>query len=382
MEAKKFGPKVDKLAPGNAVGWTAETLTDHINTLESLRDLGAVDGAQIDERIAEARATLELFKKRPRDYREERKRARGRKAAPLARVRSARDSGELGDEIMKVAQVLTLCGLPYKPTSDRQITRSARLSDGSTLSVTFSAGLDGVPMPFGADRNLMTWLFDKAIQRKSSFISVRTASEFLLETGKSTGGRDFAELAERMRRLSGLVVGIQRQGSTSHSGATLPIVESFNLPKSFDRALTSDIQVLLPGMEDSQGIKLQDTLFLDMLEHNVVIPRALWLALQEAGGSVQQQDLLLFFLYRLYSTRKESVVPASAFREQYGTDDSNPRRLKQTVKKVLTQLKIIWPEARMEIVTIEGGWGVSVAPARQQFLIDDPGVKRIRRLGQ
>jgi hypothetical protein len=381
MAEKKYGPRVDKLASGDASGWTAETLNDHINTLESLRDLGTVDGAEIEERIAEARATLLRLKKAPRDYRQERKRARGRKAASLATVRSARDSGELGDEIMKVAQVLTLCGLPYKPTSDRQITRSARLSDGSTLSVTFSAGLDGVALPFGADRNLMTWLFDKAIQRKSAFISVKTASEFLIETGKTTGGRDFAELADRMRRLSGLVVGIQRQGSKSHSGATLPIVESFNLPKSFDRALSSDLQVQLPGMEDSQGIKLQDTLFLDMLEHNVVIPRALWLALQEAGGSVQQQDLLLFFLYRLYSARKESVVPSSAFREQYGTDDSNPRRLKQTVRRVLTQLKFIWPEARIEIIEIEDGWGVSVAPARQQLLPDDPEMKRVRRIG-
>lgn len=51
------------------------------------------------------------------------------------------NSGVLGDEVIKMAQALILCTLRYGLTEERQVVRTAWPSDGSTLRVTFTAGI-------------------------------------------------------------------------------------------------------------------------------------------------------------------------------------------------------------------------------------------------
>ena len=55
-------------------------------------------------------------------------------------LRDDRNTGALGDEVIKMVQALILGTLPYRPIAERQVVRSARLSDGSRLRVTFTAG--------------------------------------------------------------------------------------------------------------------------------------------------------------------------------------------------------------------------------------------------
>ncbi len=71
---------------------------------------------------------------------------------------SGRDQ-TLGDEYIKLAQAMILCTLPHSATKETKITRRARLGDGTTLAVTFSATADGVGLPHGADRKLLFWLW-------------------------------------------------------------------------------------------------------------------------------------------------------------------------------------------------------------------------------
>jgi hypothetical protein len=71
------------------------------------------------------------------------------------------------------------------------VVRTARLSDGSTLRVTFTAGITGIDLAYGNDRHLMMWLFDKAINSDTSFVTIKSASGYLRET------RDVMEIALR-----------------------------------------------------------------------------------------------------------------------------------------------------------------------------------------
>jgi hypothetical protein len=73
-----------------------------------------------------------------RDYAKEKQLAMEKSVDRIVELREERDSGMLGEEIIKLAQALILCTLPYRPTKERQIVRTARLSDGSKLTVTFS----------------------------------------------------------------------------------------------------------------------------------------------------------------------------------------------------------------------------------------------------
>jgi hypothetical protein len=98
-----------------------------------------------------------------RDRTAEKRIAKGKQALRLGQLLDDRNTGKLGDEVIKIAQAMLLCTLPYSATKENHITRTARLGDGSTLTVTFSTGIPDVPLPFGSDRKLLAWVFDRAI---------------------------------------------------------------------------------------------------------------------------------------------------------------------------------------------------------------------------
>jgi hypothetical protein len=316
-----------------------------------------------------------------RDYTREKQIALEKSVDRISGLREERDSGVLGEEIIKLAQALILCTLPYRPTKERQIVRAARLSDGSKLTVTFTAALNDIEMPFGADRDLMAWLFDKAINSETSFVPIRSANEYFKDTGKSRSGDRVKDLAERLRRLSGLVIGIERPRENSSQTIVLPMIAASHLPHSLAR-LTLRLhaentgQGSFPGLENPFGIQLEERFFQDIKRHHVAIPRKLWLELQGNKGGAVLKDILTFFVYRCYSAQKESVIPWHGLREQFPQDDSNPGRLKQNVKKAVKHLRILWPEVKIDVLK-EGIW---VAKASTQLLPDDPTKKRIRRL--
>ena len=316
--------------------------------------------------------------KKTRNYAKERETALANSVDRIVGLRDDRDTGALGDEVIKMAQALILCTLPYRPTPERQVVRSARLSDGSTLRVTFTAGINGIDMAFGNDRHLMAWLFDKAINSDTAFVTIKSASDYLRETGKSRNGDRVKELAARLARLSGLVIGIERRSTGSTQTVMLPMIASSNLPNNLTLQLKAENagQKQLPGIENPFGIQLEERFFQDIKRHHVAIPKRLWLQLQGQKGGPQLQDLLTFFVYRCYCAQSETVIPWSGLREQFPQDDSNPRRFKQNVKKAVTQLRIVWPEIRIDVVK-EGVW---VDRAIQPLLPDDPTKKRVRRL--
>ena len=81
-----------------------------------------------------------------RDRQNEESQSKERFVEELVKLREKRDAGTLGMQMTQIAQAMVLCGLPYSPTKETKIVRRARMGDGSTVSVTFSAGLDGVFM--------------------------------------------------------------------------------------------------------------------------------------------------------------------------------------------------------------------------------------------
>jgi hypothetical protein len=301
-----------------------------------------------------------------RDYVKEKQLAMEKSVDRIVMLREERDSGVLGEEIIKLAQALILCTLPYRPTKERQIVRTARLSDGSKLTVTFSAALNDIEMPYGADRDLMAWLFDKAINSETSFVPIRSANEYFRETGKSRSGDRVKDLAGRLRRLSGLVIGIERPRENSSQTIVLPMIAASHLPHSLTLLELPTGQTSLPGLENPFGIQLEERFFQDIKRHHVAIPRKLWLELQGNKGGAILKDILTFFVYRCYSAQHESVIPWHGLREQFPQDDTNTGRLKQNVKKAVKQLRLLWPEVKIDVLK-EGVW---VAKAATQLLPD------------
>jgi hypothetical protein len=307
-----------------------------------------------------------------RDTGQERKNARERLAIRLGDIAAARHDGTLGEEYIKLAQAMILCTLPHSQTTETRITRKARLGDGSVLSVTFSAARTNTPLPFGADRKLLAWIFDKAIRSDSPWIDWSSATEYQREMGLSIGGSGNRDLRKRFERVSGLVINVQRQTDKTTREIIYPVMAGVHLPSSVTGVFPEDGQLDLPQLGNRFGFMLNADLFEDIRKYHIVLPRKLW---QDIKGPTQVQDIVYWLIFRCYSAASETIVPWSALTEQF-PQDSNPRRTRANARQAIKILTTLWPRVQIKEVP-QGIW---VAHTREPLLEDDSAKNRVRRL--
>jgi hypothetical protein len=296
-----------------------------------------------------------------------------RLAENLAAIRVARDAGELDREVMQLAQALILCGLPYRPTDAIQVSRQARLADGSTVTVTFTAAIAGTPLPFGSDRTVLHFLFDKAIKSGQRFVSWETAKEFIDTMGMQKNGKNYADLRARFSRIRGLAISVLRAGPSGESTMVMPIIRKTRLPTSVDIKSESAGQQLLPlGNGIVFGVEIDEEFFSELKQHHVPVPSMI---LQSTRKQSQLQDLMLFLYWRCYAARRGSVIPWTSLHQQIWQDDRKESRIRTRFADAIRALRVIWPELDAEARS-EGLW---VAPPRGgvQLLIEARSNKRV-----
>ena len=306
-----------------------------------------------------------------RDRQAEDNQSKDRFIQDLVRLREKRDAGALGIQMTQIAQAMVLCGLPYSPTKETKIVRRARLGDGSTVSVTFSAGLDGIGMPYGSDRTLLHWMIDKAIKTKSPIVSWDTATEFLKDVGMADSGKNRKDLKQRYLRLTGLTIGVVRKGS-SESTVLVPFIEESYLPTSVDLKAAKRGQALLHLDSPTFGFRLGERIFKEILQYHVPVPFEL---LQATKKKSQLQDHLIFLYWRSFSAQSETLIPWESLREQLWQEDSVASRIRTRFKEAITVFKTIWPELNAEA----GKTGLRIGPPRggMHFV---PQARAVRRL--
>ena len=317
--------------------------------------------------------------RKPRNRQAENASAKDGLVRRVTEIVASRHEGRLGDDYIKIAQAMILCTLPYSEQLERQITRRARLGDGTYLAVTFTAGAPGVPVPFGADRKLLAWIFDRAIRSGDPFVSWESASEYQREMGIAMGGRANRQLNERFKRVAGLVINIQRHSEgPEHDDVTYParqfsVIEDSWLPPSIAGTTieADERQRTLPELRNRFGVQLNARLFADIRKHNVVLPRDIW---REIKGTTQVQDLVFWLIFRCYSARSPTVIPWAALKEQF-PQDSNPWRLRSNTREAIRILRALWPPVRLE--EVEAGIAVDYTP--EPLLPDDISKGRVRR---
>ena len=112
----------------------------------------------------------QIAEQAPRDRKAEATRAKANLAVRVGDIAAARRDGTLGEEYIKLAQVLLMCSLPHSRTEKTQVARKARLGDGTYLMVTLTSMTGGVALPFGRDRKLLAWVLDRAIRNDDPFV--------------------------------------------------------------------------------------------------------------------------------------------------------------------------------------------------------------------
>ena len=326
------------------------------------------------KKIAEgAAAVREVTRGANRNRRAEERKSQEKLAENLTVIRLARDAGELDREVMQVAQALILCGLPYRPTSAVRLARKARLADGSTVTVTFTAAIEGTPLPFGSDRTVLHFLFDKAIKSGKRFVSWETAKEFIDAMGMQKNGKNYADLRARFSRIRGLAISVLRTGPEGESAKVMPIIRRSHLPTSVDlKSETAGNRLLPLGEGIVFGVEIDEGFFVDLKQHHVPVPS---LILQSTRKQSQLQDLMLFLYWRCYAARRESLIPWSSLRQQLWQDDKKESRIKTRFADAIRALRVIWPELEAEARTE----GLRIGPPREgmQLLGVGKSAKRI-----
>lgn len=305
-----------------------------------------------------------------RDWRAEECRAALAHADRAAKIRELRDR-EM-NELYQVAQALILCGLPYEPTTERQITRRARLGDGSTVTVTFVAALDGIEMPYGSDRTVLHWILDRAVKNNAPFISWTTAQEFNREVGLSKSGKNNQDLRKRFQRIKGLAISVQRRTSKMDTSMILPIIRKSSLPTSVETENAKAAQRSSSRTEKQFGIELDIGFFEELKEYHVVVPRPL---VNSTKRSSQLQDCVLFLYWRSFAAQSNSLIPWAYLRQQIWHSDKTERRIKLRFSKAIKWLQSAWPDLRAE-ARPEGLW---IGPSLGQQFLPNAGKKSFTR---
>jgi hypothetical protein len=270
-----------------------------------------------------------------------------RRADKLAWLREQRDQDWPGGFAL-IAQSTVLAGLPLRPTPEKQITRTVRLGDGSSLYVTFGAMGKGAQMPYGADVTLLYFLLDRAISARSAIFEWKYAAEYLTFIGAdANAGKNFGDLRARWRRILGLAVRIERTTPRGDElGIGMFLVEQYRLPPSIAPQQGSRAQLILPGIE--YGLKLNETFWQDAIQHHVPVPKDL---IRETRADLLLQRLAIFLGWRCYAAAfalrhggtGESVVPWEDVRELLGSTDV-VRNVRSKVREALGALRVLWPE--------------------------------------
>ncbi len=289
--------------------------------------------------------------------------SKSRQAAALAKVRIDRDANGGEEEIFQVAQALILCGLPYDKTNQTKITRSARLADGSVVDVTFSTGLKA-GMPYGSDRSLLHFLFDKAVKSDSRFVSWETATEFLQMMNMAQGGKNRRDLRQRFLRIRSLTIGVERTTQYGTTADLMPVIRHSHLPTSVDVRAEQRGQPLLPiGSDVVFGVEIDPSFFADLKKYHVPTPAAI---IRTTRNKSQLQDLMLWLHWRCYAANKSSLIKWEYLRMQLWQDDKTSRRIKVRFAEAITALRIIWPELQAEALKT----GLMVGPPlRGRYLL-------------
>lgn len=301
-------------------------------------------------------------KPRKRDYAAEIAAAKRRKTDALAKLLRMRNDNVLGQQMFQMSQAFITCSvMRYSPTTERQISHTARLAD-SVLTVTLTAGLKDVALPFGADRTLLYWIFDKAVKAGSPFVSLENIATYLDEMGMMDCGSNRADLIERMERLFGMVIGIERTNEDVTDAELLRVFSRSRLPKGsrfHNRYKPSTVPEEYRG---KIGMVISPEVFADLKKYHVAVPLEV---IKLHRDKPRMLDISLFLYWRSFAAQSPSMIPWASMQEQLGHPDSNPRRLRQTVKAAIQMWKTIWPEFNCES-SVEGVW---IRPPKKGFYL-------------
>lgn len=249
-------------------------------------------------------------------------------------------SQELG-RVLHIAKTLALCSLPYERLKETALVRKANLGDGTEVHVRFSSHDPSIPLPYGKDRALLSWLMTEARERNSPRVEFATALEFLEEFGveRERGGKDYREFKDSMDRITNVVITYgyenSRVGVERDRGEKL--VFDRHLPSRNDAQSEELGLVELAGMRAPYFVEFGAKTFEDLVHNPVSIPLDI---LKFYQANPVCWDFIQFCAAQeaAIPEGQSRVMPFTRVLEFLGTKDSNIRRIRNKIEDVLKEI--------------------------------------------
>lgn len=305
-----------------------------------------------------------------RDYRLERDSAITRKVDRLMETWNTGLSGEA----VYVAQCLIVCGLPLKNSAATHAVRSARLSDGSFIKVTFSRASPHVPLPFWQDRAMVHFLTHRAVTRKSPMLQWERVNEYLALFGlHEASGWNYRTVQERFIRVAYMDILVEYLDKAGRQISLLkaPLIEGARVSGDVDEAGNwVPSESLSKALSNSSTARVGQVFYEKLLKKPVPVPIEL---LRVTHGSPRIQDYALFIYWRSFAGRETSLIPWHALKNQFADEDTNPRRWPQLFKKALVVLRAL-PAPFNSIQATVSSQGLRIEPLAPgtSFFSDHP----------
>jgi hypothetical protein len=244
----------------------------------------------------------------------------------------------------------------------------ARMGDGTHLRVTMSSYRDEVPLAFGGDRNLLHFLIHRAIDNENPLVRLDSVSEYLREMGMEDSGQNRREVAERMERVSSLMIVVERFNNLrdmrpEYDKAFFLIDERW-LPAAW-KPKTAGVKVSGdPPRSDvhEYGLMFSQQFFAEMMLNPVSFPMEL---LRITSKMPMIQDLTVAITYRCISCHNESLIPWESVMDQCWQGPRDINVVKKAFRKAIKVVQGVYPDlmARVEM----GGLRI-VPPTSDKFL--------------
>jgi hypothetical protein len=238
-----------------------------------------------------------------------------------------------------VGDALIFCPLPFKKPRDKQVVRRAKTGSGQELEVIYTA-TGKAPLPFAEDAYLLDLLVSQARKSGSpevTFDSLRALIDFM---GVSDGGSDYKRLRQRIERIMGLHIRIERKDAVRVNVRVVDVenIEDSGNKKTQRLELEHGQRRLLPYV-----FRFAPEFYEDLMRHYTVIPLDF---LKAFAGSPIEYSIARWLYRRVIHAESYSVIPWKAIHDERCGDTEgkgNVRRTRAYARSVIRRLKVVWP---------------------------------------
>jgi hypothetical protein len=298
-------------------------------------------------------------------------------AARIVNLQQSRQLKELS--LGYCAREFVLCGLPYKPTKEKEFIRQ----NGDLRLKVY--GDPELGIPYGQDRLIPIWLasaFQASGKPAHNRIYFRSASDILRAFEIPIDGHEMQLLKERLQRVFKATYAVeykqkQKDGSTVWVAKRYQLITAVKLwfdKKEGENQHTLD--VLWPNF-----IELDPYFAQDLRERSLPIDLNTIRALKRSPAVLDFYAWQAWRSFRLIKNKEKEVrVPvfgAGGLWAQFGSQAKEERNIKQLIRRWQKSLKTYWPDCPNEL-TSNAEWLI-VRPAEaipQNTKLSLPGVVR------